>query len=112
MRNVGWWLYGWKENGIHAIYDVKHEGRIYWVSDGEGHGDETKQTWVNLGDQKTSEIYASLTRLSRTKMIGTAEERYELITRRLQEVLGTDIIKAILAEGRTPKCYWGQSFDQ
>jgi tyrosyl-tRNA synthetase len=45
-------------------------------------------------------------------MTGTAEERYELITRRLQEVLGADIIKAILAEGRAPKCYWGQSFDQ
>ena len=45
-------------------------------------------------------------------MTDTAEERYELITRRLQEVLGADIIKAILAEGRTPKCYWGQSFDQ
>jgi len=45
-------------------------------------------------------------------MTGTAEERYELITRRLQEVLGADIIKATLAEGRTPKCYWGQSFDQ
>ncbi|KAF9651004.1 tyrosine tRNA ligase [Thelephora ganbajun] len=40
-------------------------------------------------------------------MTGTAEERYELIARRLQEVLGADIIKAILAEGRTPKCYWG-----
>lgn len=38
------------------------------------------------------------------------EERYELITRRLQEVLGGDAIKAVLAEGRTPKCYWG-SYD-
>ncbi|KAF8063598.1 tyrosine tRNA ligase [Lyophyllum atratum] len=37
----------------------------------------------------------------------TADERYELITRRLQEVLGGDSIKAILAEGRAPKCYWG-----
>ncbi|KAI0739603.1 tyrosyl-tRNA synthetase [Daedaleopsis nitida] len=36
-----------------------------------------------------------------------AEEKYDLITRRLQEVLGGDLIKAILAEGRTPKCYWG-----
>ncbi|KAJ7905009.1 tyrosine tRNA ligase [Mycena leptocephala] len=36
-----------------------------------------------------------------------AEEKYELITRGLQEVLGGDILKAILAEGRTPKGYWG-----
>ncbi|KAJ6589077.1 tRNA synthetases class I-domain-containing protein [Mycena capillaripes] len=36
-----------------------------------------------------------------------AEEKYELITRRLQETLGGDIIKAILAEGRSPKGYWG-----
>lgn len=37
----------------------------------------------------------------------TADEKYELITRRLDEVLGGDSIKAILAEGRAPKCYWG-----
>ncbi|KAJ7207998.1 tyrosine tRNA ligase [Mycena pura] len=36
-----------------------------------------------------------------------AEEKYDLMTRRLQEVLGGDIIKAILAEGRSPKGYWG-----
>ncbi len=35
------------------------------------------------------------------------EKRYDLIVRRLQEVLGGDAIKAILAEGRHPKCYWG-----
>ncbi|KAF9782424.1 tyrosyl-tRNA synthetase [Thelephora terrestris] len=40
-------------------------------------------------------------------MADAAEERYELIVRRLQEVLGGDIIKKVLAEGRTPKCYWG-----
>lgn len=39
------------------------------------------------------------------------EERYELITRRLQEVLGGEAIKAVLNEGRTPKCYWGTSDD-
>jgi tyrosyl-tRNA synthetase len=33
--------------------------------------------------------------------------KYHLITRRLQEVLGGDLIKAILAEGRSPKAYWG-----
>ncbi|KAG7099533.1 hypothetical protein E1B28_001372 [Marasmius oreades] len=37
----------------------------------------------------------------------TAEEKYELITRRIEEVLGGDLIKSILAEGRAPKCYWG-----
>ncbi|KAI0691247.1 tyrosyl-tRNA synthetase [Cerioporus squamosus] len=36
-----------------------------------------------------------------------ADDKFELITRRLHEVLGADIIKAVLAEGRTPKCYWG-----
>ncbi|KAH7912102.1 hypothetical protein BJ138DRAFT_1084271 [Hygrophoropsis aurantiaca] len=35
------------------------------------------------------------------------EQKYELITRRLQEVLGGDLIKSILAEGRTLKAYWG-----
>ncbi|KAF9221111.1 tyrosine tRNA ligase [Gyrodon lividus] len=34
-------------------------------------------------------------------------KKYQLITRRLQEVLGGDLIKAILAEGRSPKAYWG-----
>ncbi|KAF9458098.1 tyrosine tRNA ligase [Collybia nuda] len=37
----------------------------------------------------------------------TAEEKYELITRRLGEVLGGDSLKAILAEGRSPRGYWG-----
>ncbi|OBZ72816.1 Tyrosine--tRNA ligase, cytoplasmic [Grifola frondosa] len=40
-------------------------------------------------------------------MATTAEQKYNIITRRLQEVLGGDSIKAILAEGRAPKCYWG-----
>lgn len=35
------------------------------------------------------------------------ERKYNLITSRLQEVLGAEHIKSILAEGRTPKCYWG-----
>ena len=38
----------------------------------------------------------------------TTEETYDLITRDLQEVLGGDIIKSLLAEGKTPKCYWGE----
>ncbi|KAI0315412.1 tyrosine tRNA ligase [Amylostereum chailletii] len=37
----------------------------------------------------------------------TPEERYELITRGLKEVLGGDSIKAILEQGKHPKCYWG-----
>ncbi|KAF8337421.1 tRNA synthetases class I-domain-containing protein [Cantharellus anzutake] len=32
---------------------------------------------------------------------------YQLVTRNLQEVLGGDIIKKILEEGRPLKCYWG-----
>ena len=40
-------------------------------------------------------------------LMATPEEKYDLITRGLQEVLGGDSIKAILAEGRQPKCYWG-----
>jgi tyrosyl-tRNA synthetase len=37
----------------------------------------------------------------------SADEKYALITRRLAETLGGEQIKAILSEGRTPKCYWG-----
>ena len=38
-----------------------------------------------------------------------AAAKFDLITRRLQEVLGGESIKAILAEGKTPNCYWGKS---
>jgi len=38
----------------------------------------------------------------------SADEKYELMTRNLQEVLGGDKIKAILANGETVKCYWGK----
>ena len=38
----------------------------------------------------------------------SAEEKYELMTRNLQEVLGGDKIKAILEKGETVKAYWGQ----
>jgi len=40
----------------------------------------------------------------------TAEERFNLITRRLQAVFGGDMINAILAEGRPLKGYWGALF--
>ena len=43
-------------------------------------------------------------------MASAADDKFELITRRLDEVLGADLIKTILAEGRTPKCYWGMHF--
>lgn len=36
----------------------------------------------------------------------TADEKFELITRRLKEVLGGDIIKKVLEE-RDAKGYWG-----
>ncbi|KAF8516163.1 tyrosine tRNA ligase [Hysterangium stoloniferum] len=39
--------------------------------------------------------------------VTNAEERYDLITRRLQEVLGGEAIRNILSEGKAPKCYWG-----
>ncbi|KAJ3562918.1 hypothetical protein NP233_g9277 [Leucocoprinus birnbaumii] len=39
--------------------------------------------------------------------MATADEKWELISRRLQEVLGAESLKAILAEGRSPKAYWG-----
>lgn len=35
------------------------------------------------------------------------EKKYDLITSRLQEVLGGTQLKSILAEGRAPRCYWG-----
>ncbi|CAE6460912.1 unnamed protein product [Rhizoctonia solani] len=40
-------------------------------------------------------------------MAASSESRFELITRNLQEVLGGDILKSVLNEGRSPKCYWG-----
>ncbi|CEL52907.1 tyrosyl-tRNA synthetase [Rhizoctonia solani AG-1 IB] len=40
-------------------------------------------------------------------MAASSEARFELITRNLQEILGGDIIKAVLDEGAAPKCYWG-----
>lgn len=39
--------------------------------------------------------------------MASEEEKYHLITSRLQEVHGGSQIKSILAEGRAPRCYWG-----
>ena len=36
------------------------------------------------------------------------EKKFEMMTRRLQEVLGGDLIKRILADGKAPKGYWGK----
>ena len=59
--------------------------------------------WAEMGGPK---ILLS-DRLFLSAAMSTPDEKYEIITRRLQEVLGGDSIKAILAEGRQPKCYWG-----
>lgn len=39
--------------------------------------------------------------------MASTEETFTLITRNLQEVLGADIIRSVLAEGRPLRCYWG-----
>lgn len=40
----------------------------------------------------------------------TTEQRLDLITRRVEVMNGQDLIKASLAEGKHPKCFWGQSY--
>jgi hypothetical protein len=35
------------------------------------------------------------------------EEEYQRIVRNLQEATSTDIIRKVLADGKTVKCYWG-----
>ena len=39
--------------------------------------------------------------------MASPDQKYEIITRRLQEVLGGDTIKAILDDGKSPVAYWG-----
>jgi hypothetical protein len=41
----------------------------------------------------------------------SVEHKYELITRDLQEVLGADIVRSVLAQGKNLKCYWGTIFN-
>lgn len=36
------------------------------------------------------------------------EAEYERITRNLAEMTSGDILRKVLAEGRTVKCYWGE----
>ena len=115
MGNRGRRSYGRKENGVHAIDDVEQEGRINGVSDGKGHGGNVASVGKFRNKNKNwvkGQTLCILTRFSPTVMTSTAEERYKLITRRLQETLGGDIIQNILAEDRSPKCYWGLSFDR
>jgi tyrosyl-tRNA synthetase len=40
-------------------------------------------------------------------MTTSAQDKYELITRNLAEVLGGDHLKKLLEEGKDLKCYWG-----
>ena len=35
------------------------------------------------------------------------EAQYERITRNLQEVTSAEVLRKVIAEGRTPKAYWG-----
>lgn len=37
------------------------------------------------------------------------EAEYERITRNLAELTSGEIIRKVLSEGKTVKCYWGQS---
>ena len=41
------------------------------------------------------------------------EEKYQRTVRNLQEATRTDIIRKVLSDGKTVKCYWGvlMSFD-
>lgn len=40
------------------------------------------------------------------------EERYNRITRNLQEVTSGEIIRKVLADGESPRAYWGASAAQ
>lgn len=42
-------------------------------------------------------------------MDSAAQARYDLIKENLAEVLNPEIIEGILAEGRNPRIYWGES---
>lgn len=37
----------------------------------------------------------------------SAQQRFDLITRGIEEVQDGDLIKAILAEGKNPRAVWG-----
>ncbi|KAG8895525.1 Tyrosine--tRNA ligase cytoplasmic, partial [Tulasnella sp. 403] len=52
----------------------------------------------------TSDITTSISRMATL----TADQKYDFLTRRLQEVLGADILKKVLEE-RDPKGYWGSA---
>lgn len=46
---------------------------------------------------------------SQVQLNPTQQATYDLITGRLQEVLGEDIIKEKLSRDEQLKCYWGES---
>ncbi|CCM01858.1 uncharacterized protein FIBRA_03929 [Fibroporia radiculosa] len=71
-----------------------------------------KKDQEQVESREESDLYDLLQDTMSDNVTGTildssAQKKYDLITRRLQEVLGADTLKAILAEGRSPKCYWG-----
>ena len=73
------------------------------------------ETVLNIGDNRveSAKCYLCFSRCKyhnfviRYPSMASPEEKYELIERRLPEALGGESIKAILAEGRSPKAYWG-----
>ena len=76
---------------------------LAWDDDATGSGRLERER----GQESTySESLNPQTMASNESSKLSAEEKYELITRSLQEVLGADIIKSILAE-RDAKGYWG-----
>lgn len=44
-------------------------------------------------------------------VVADASERFALLRENLAEVLNPEIIESILAEGRSPKIYWGMAFN-
>jgi hypothetical protein len=38
------------------------------------------------------------------------EAEYERITRNLAELTSGEIVRKVLSEGKTVKCYWGESY--
>lgn len=44
-------------------------------------------------------------------MGSTPKGRFDMISENLAEVLNPEILEGILAEGRNPRVYWGESCD-
>lgn len=56
-----------------------------------------------------SQIPIPRLRLWLVTMDSAAQARYDLIRENLAEVLNPEILEGILAEGRHPRIYWGES---